>query len=236
MGDLPEETAGDKELQQRVPWRGRDALYVVLVYFLLLGLIAIPFDGRFGPGLLLFALALLGVLTVRKARRYRSSGLLLGKRFRARPSDLMAGTVAGVIAFAIELVFAWAVVAALGSPVGDDSNDILGFPTGTTSPILLVLILVVAAPLFEELFFRGLLLQGLQKSFGNGVAVVVSGTLFGLAHFQDTLVANLISMGTGVFVGLLLGWLFVRYENLAIPIATHATLNVGALFLVVFEL
>ncbi|MGH2710287.1 MAG: lysostaphin resistance A-like protein [Actinomycetota bacterium] len=139
--------------------------------------VTIPFR-TFGPGLLLFSEILLGLLTFRKTRQYRSSGQLLGRRFRAHPQDLLAGTLIGAIAFALELAFIWVVLVAFG--VDGDAADISGIPT-VSIPILEVLALLIAAPLFEKIFFRGLLLQGLQKSFGSRLAVFISGTIFGLA-------------------------------------------------------
>ena len=50
--------------------------------------------------------------------------------------------------------------------------------------MLLVLIVVIAAPIVEELFYRGLLLRALERRVGNGWAVVWCGLIFGASHFE----------------------------------------------------
>src|SRR5205814_4360338 len=49
---------------------------------------------------------------------------------------------------------------------------------------LLVILVVVGAPIIEELFFRGLLLRSIQARWNDTLALVGSAVLFGLAHFE----------------------------------------------------
>lgn len=60
---------------------------------------------------------------------------------------------------------------------------------------VLLLFLAVGAPLVEELFFRGLLLRSMAASLSAPVAIVVSGILFGLAHFEAVQFAGLAAVG-----------------------------------------
>jgi membrane protease YdiL (CAAX protease family) len=48
--------------------------------------------------------------------------------------------------------------------------------------ITAILLIVVLAPVSEELFFRGFLFAGLRARFSLWPAVVASGLLFGLVH------------------------------------------------------
>ena len=50
--------------------------------------------------------------------------------------------------------------------------------------VLLVLMVVVGAPIIEELFFRGLLMRSIQARWNDGLALVVSALFFSLVHFQ----------------------------------------------------
>jgi uncharacterized protein len=51
--------------------------------------------------------------------------------------------------------------------------------------LLLVLIVVIVAPITEEIFFRGLLLRSLQRrGMGATWAIVASSALFAAAHFE----------------------------------------------------
>lgn len=88
------------------------------------------------------------------------------------------------------------------------------------------LALVVAAPLFEELFFRGFLLTGLRHSrLGASGAVLVTALLWASIHLQYDLYEI-----AGVFVfGLLLGTARVRSTSTLTPLLMHMLLNLLAL-------
>ena len=86
--------------------------------------------------------------------------------------------------------------------------------------LLLVLIVVIGAPLVEELFFRGLFLRALQKrGLPDWAAVVGSAAVFGAVHFQ-------LLQFVGLFaIGLVLAVMAVRTGRLGMSIATHMAFN-----------
>jgi membrane protease YdiL (CAAX protease family) len=79
----------------------------------------------------------------------------------------------------------------------------------------------VVAPLSEELFFRGLLLQALWRHLGHvWLAIVLSGIGFGLIHIQlPQTVLPLVTMG------IILGYVRVRYRSLTACVLVHAMFN-----------
>jgi membrane protease YdiL (CAAX protease family) len=87
------------------------------------------------------------------------------------------------------------------------------------SYILLTIVVVVGAPVVEELFFRGLLLRSLQRRFGDAWAVVGSALVFGLAHFEPLQLPALVALGV------VLGIMAVRTKRLGLGIFTHAGFN-----------
>jgi uncharacterized protein len=91
---------------------------------------------------------------------------------------------------------------------------------------LFYLSVVVLAPLFEELFFRGFLYQGFRHSFLKTTgAIAISAVLWALIHQQY----NWVDI-TGVFVfGLVLGLARQRTGTIYVPIAMHALNNFLAL-------
>lgn len=92
----------------------------------------------------------------------------------------------------------------------------LGDPT---LPIWVVLFGVALTPaLCEELFFRGVVLSGLQR-LGPWAAVAVSALLFGLAH------ASIYRMLPTFALGLLLGWLAWRSASIVPSMIVHAINN-----------
>ena len=87
---------------------------------------------------------------------------------------------------------------------------------------LLALLAVVVAPVVEEMFFRGLVQNQLQKLVSPNLALVTTAAVFAGIHFQ--LVPLL-----GLFIfGLVAGWLFQR-RGLEAAIGAHVAFNAVAL-------
>lgn len=87
--------------------------------------------------------------------------------------------------------------------------------------IFTVLILVVAAPVVEEVLFRGVLFSRWGVKWGVRTGIVVSAVAFGVLH------ANVIGIG---FVGLVAAMLYFQTRTLIVPIVFHATNNaIGAI-------
>ncbi|MBV8981782.1 MAG: CPBP family intramembrane metalloprotease [Acidimicrobiia bacterium] len=87
------------------------------------------------------------------------------------------------------------------------------------SYFILTLVVVVGAPVVEELFFRGLVLRSLQRRFGDRWAVAGSAVVFGLAHFEPLQLPALVALGV------ILGMLAVTTKRLGPSIFTHAGFN-----------
>jgi membrane protease YdiL (CAAX protease family) len=85
--------------------------------------------------------------------------------------------------------------------------------------IALTIVVVVGAPIVEELFFRGLVLRSLQRRFGDTWAVLGSAVLFGLAHFE------LLQLPALVSLGVILGVMAVSTKRLGPSIFAHAGFN-----------
>lgn len=94
------------------------------------------------------------------------------------------------------------------------------------SKLLLCLAMIVAAPIFEELLFRGFLFQGLRSSvLGGSGAVIVTAALWAVIHQQYDLVGVL-----SIFaMGLVLGFARWRTGSLLLTIAMHAMANLVAI-------
>jgi uncharacterized protein len=213
-----------------VPWRGRDAIGAFVLTVVLIGAVGVA--GRRVEVSVLFPIltAMVGVAAVVWASFYRRPGALLGTRFRIglRALGVAAAGWLGVVA--AQIVLGLAVVALLGPDAVPEAGGLP--PELAEAPgWSLALAAVVIAPIAEELFFRGFLLQGLARSYGPGVATAGSAAVFGLFHFSGPGAQSVLPILSAVVVGLVLGWLFVRTKNLAIPIAAHALVNAAALAL-----
>ncbi|MHB1853573.1 MAG: CPBP family intramembrane glutamic endopeptidase, partial [Acidimicrobiales bacterium] len=107
--------------------------------------------------------------------------------------------------------------------LGQPAQTITGLAHGW-GDVVLVLVVVVGAPVVEELFFRGLLLRSLQARIGSVGAVIVSGLLFGLAHFEP------LQLPVLALFGVVLGVLALRTGRLGPGICAHAAFNSLAVY------
>ncbi|MFK8186513.1 MAG: lysostaphin resistance A-like protein [Phormidesmis sp.] len=85
---------------------------------------------------------------------------------------------------------------------------------------LMLFLLLVYAPVVEELVFRGILLQRWSVQWGLRSGVIASSILFGALHFNNPI-------GLTLF-GLVMGLLYVRTQSLWVPIGCHALNNLAA--------
>ncbi|XP_075508539.1 uncharacterized protein LOC142545312 [Primulina tabacum] len=89
---------------------------------------------------------------------------------------------------------------------------------------LYALVLVVCAPLWEEIVFRGFLLPSLTKYMPVWCSVLVSSAAFALAHF------NVQRMLPLIFLGVVMGVTYTRSRNLLPSMLLHSLWN-GFVFL-----
>lgn len=82
----------------------------------------------------------------------------------------------------------------------------------------------VAAPIFEEIMFRGFLLPSLTRYLPVSGAIVVSGFTFAIAHLS---LAETIPLAT---LGIILGVVYTRSRSLMSSIIIHSLWNSGTLF------
>ncbi len=103
----------------------------------------------------------------------------LGMRFRW--SDLGWGPVTWLSAIVVEVVLV-ALITAFDIPLTGNTEGIGEFDRDRTYIISLLVVAVIAAPVIEEMVFRGIVLRGLGSRLPAVAAVGVQGFLFGLAH------------------------------------------------------
>lgn len=97
----------------------------------------------------------------------------------------------------------------------------MGSALGTlllTHPLVMVFILLLAAPLCEEWFFRKLLLDR-ACIYGEKLAIFVSALLFACYH------TSVYQFFYAFFVGLILGYLYLRTGKLWVSVLMHAVFN-----------
>ncbi len=83
----------------------------------------------------------------------------------------------------------------------------------------------IAAPFFEEILFRGFLLEGLRRSFmGTTGAILFSSASWALIHMQY----GLFEIVSIFLIGILLSIAKLKTNSLYVPIAMHMLMNMAA--------
>lgn len=89
----------------------------------------------------------------------------------------------------------------------------------------LLLMVAVTPAICEEILFRGVILAGLRNGFPVGVAVVLSGVVFGLFHLSPQTGFRILPTA---WLGILLAWAVVASGSLPLAVGLHF-LNNGAI-------
>lgn len=98
--------------------------------------------------------------------------------------------------------------------------------TASHGSFITLLSLIVLIPIFEEIFFRGVIFGFLRDNFKLPIALIVQALVFGIAH------GNLVQ-GTYTFIlGLFLGIVFYYTDSLFASITAHITYNLFGILLI----
>ncbi len=132
-----------------------------------------------------------------------------------RNAPLAAGLLAGLLAGAIGVAYLWTVM----------NFEVLDLPKiftrqrqGHTYLMWLIALTVVAAPIFEEFIFRGLIFAGLRRSVGLLPSAVASAAVFAAVHPAASILP--------VFaLGVCAALAYERTQTLRAPMLTHAVYN-----------
>ena len=144
---------------------------------------------------------------------------------RMKPFDVAIGLLAGFLGQIVLLIVLSLVYQLLGidlDKVGETAEELTEGATDAVGVVLLVLIVGLAAPVFEELFYRGLWLRAIERRAGTAVAVIGSSVVFGLVHFQLYDLPALIGFGA------IAALLTVRTGRLGPAIWAHVAFNITA--------
>jgi hypothetical protein len=135
-------------------------------------------------------------------------------RFSGAAKDLGLGLLIGLVLFTVvvgiaALFGAYSIVACC-----------------STKQLLIVLFDAgIMAAVMEELFFRGILFRWIEEFGGSWAALVVTSTLFGLAHMGNPNATWFSSFSIAMEAGVLLGGAYMLTRSLWMPIGLHAAWN-----------
>lgn len=97
----------------------------------------------------------------------------------------------------------------------------------SVSPVLgyflMILSVLIAAPIVEELLYRRMMIPLLGEHFSDGMAILISSLIFGAIH----IFAGGMLLGVGAFlIGLIFGWIYVHTGgNFTVVASSHILAN-----------
>jgi membrane protease YdiL (CAAX protease family) len=130
----------------------------------------------------------------------------------------------------------------LATILGVEAPDVLPTPSTSLEALAVALAAAIVAPVGEELFFRGFALTAWARDLPARTALVRSAAFFAVVHianisattFGEGAAQALLQLAVILPVGLVLGWLFLRFGVVA-AIAGHVTYNGLLLFLLFLQ-
>jgi len=120
-----------------------------------------------------------------------------------------------------------------GSFVGPHQKDItrsLGYGRGAGVSIAVGTLIVLAAPISEEIFFRGFLFGGLRRRLPFVAAAVISAAIFGVFHYTGSGSVTLLPQLAAL--GLVQAWIYERSGSIVPTIGVHMLNNALAFALI----
>jgi uncharacterized protein len=137
----------------------------------------------------------------------------------------------GIALVGLVVYFAFAIL--YGSFVGPHQKDItrsLGYGRGAGASIAVGILIVLAAPIAEEIFFRGFLFGGLRRRLPFVAAAVISAAIFGAFHYTGTGSVTLLPQLAAL--GLVQAWIYERSGSIVPTIGVHMVNNALAFALI----
>jgi membrane protease YdiL (CAAX protease family) len=229
----PEESHGQRP--REVPWGPLDAVPVFVLAIILSFIGSVPAvlllsaDGsRFVWIALVGEVGFLGavVIWLRVVRRV-PLGALGAPREPLR--DLGVGLLSGGGLVVVGWIAGIVVVVVARLILGHAPVQPEQIPLSVQGPSLLLsgIVVVVAAPIGEEVFFRGFLFQGLRRRLSLWPAALISAAVFAVVHWSPILIFALFPIGVG------LALVFEHRRSLLSSIAAHAVFNLVGILVIV---
>lgn len=164
---------------------------------------------------------LLGVPLV--VSRTKGNGMISDFGLTVTRADSLVGGFWGFVAqFPLIPLLYWPIVQLADVDVDELSAPARELTDRAVDPfgvVMLVVFVGIAAPIVEEIFYRGLLQRSLARRFGPTPAVVGTAVIFGVSHMQ------LLQLPALILAGLVFGILAQRSGRLGPAIAAHMVFN-----------
>jgi membrane protease YdiL (CAAX protease family) len=200
-----------------------DGLIAVMVFFVAQAVTAVVVvkimgGGRMTGAAMTIAFSIAGALTYSLMRSVYAKAKTEGvPRVLGSDNRPLLGVAGGLAAAAVALLYLLALDAAglLQSAMRDGSSY-------ASLGLWMLPLAVIAAPIFEEFIFRGLIFGGLRRSFGVWPAVLASAAVFAIVH-------PTFSIAPVFVMGVCAALVYERTRSLLAPMLVHAVYNASVI-------
>jgi membrane protease YdiL (CAAX protease family) len=208
-----------------------NAILVIAVTFIL-----VLFLGAFffltlgeGPALVLSELLILivplGYMLIKRVNIKSFVGL------DVKPKFIMRGLASAVLLLFVDIIVSFVLTTIFGtSQAVEESNAMLTDLSSSTSGLIAVIAALTLAGVCEEFAFRGFLQSAINRRYSFIPAVVISSVAFGLFHFDP----QLVYIFSAIVAGLVLGYVYHRWNSYVVSAIAHSTLNLVVLATLLF--
>lgn len=132
--------------------------------------------------------------------------------------------VVGLATFYFLSIFYSIILTGLGVNEEQSTLDDLGVDEGRLALVAGAVLVVVAAPIVEEIFFRGFFYRSLRTSLPVWAAALIGGAVFGLVH----ILTGAVAVPLLAIFGVILCLVYEQTGSLYPVIGMHATVNAAA--------
>jgi membrane protease YdiL (CAAX protease family) len=156
------------------------------------------------------------------SQRAGSGSMVADYGLRFRPIDVV-GLGVGVLCSLVLIRIVYLPLEALWpatfseARLNENAQDLVDSASGSTW--MVVAVVVIGAPVMEELFYRGLLQRSMASRYNDWLAVVGVAALFALVHFRPIEIPGLF------VIGLVFGFAALRTGRLGMGIMIHTGFN-----------
>jgi len=135
---------------------------------------------------------------------------------------VITGVLLGVLVFLFNVIVSTVLISIFGvSKAVEDASGLISEMSSSPQGLLLLIVALSLAGICEEFTFRGFLQTAMNSRYPLWISLLVSSTAFGIFHFDPQLVYTV----SAFLSGLLLGYLYNRWNSYVVPAVSHATMN-----------
>ena len=131
-----------------------------------------------------------------------------------------------VVLLVVQFVFGF-LLSELGLEAGENQVILIGRENPQFFLYMILVSILVVGPV-EELLFRGVVQGLLRRALSAWPAIVTASAFFGLVHVwavQGTIGQQLVYAAVATVLGIILGYLYERTENIVVPGVAHGLYN-----------